>query len=145
MCGLKHTNPRIGLVGYEVTPCMGVWIETAWNILGNSAWKSHPVWVCGLKLMSEGADNANSLSHPVWVCGLKHDLCVCNPDGSYVTPCMGVWIETLAQLVRAVVTLVTPCMGVWIETRRAGKRLERSTVTPCMGVWIETRNISRLK
>ena len=37
-----------------------------------------------------------------------------------------------------VVYLVTPCVGVWIETIFNG--LERTTkeVTPCVGVWIET-------
>ena len=34
-------------------------------------------------------------SHPAWVCGLKHQ-----PDGIHhtrhsVTPCVGVWIETI--------------------------------------------------
>ena len=34
----------------EVTPCMGVWIETKDRQLFVAANKSHPVWVCGLKL-----------------------------------------------------------------------------------------------
>ena len=33
-----------------------------------------------------------------------------------VTPCMGVWIETVAALRQAYAAQVTPCMGVWIET-----------------------------
>ena len=33
--------------------------------------KSHPSWVCGLKLL-EGRDNIeDETSHPSWVCGLK--------------------------------------------------------------------------
>ena len=34
---------------------------------------------------------------------------------------------------------VTPCMGVWIETLTLKKRVMEPSVTPCMGVWIETR------
>ena len=33
-----------------------------------------------------------------------------------VTPCMGVWIETLSVLSLRQAYAVTPCMGVWIET-----------------------------
>ncbi len=35
-----------------VTPCMGVWIETAVVIWLKYFITSHPVWVCGLKLIS---------------------------------------------------------------------------------------------
>ena len=33
---------------------------------------------------------------------------------------------------------VTPCMGVWIETVRSCSTQPGVIVTPCMGVWIET-------
>ena len=33
-----------------------------------------------------------------------------------VTPCMGVWIETLVNSLLSYHLNVTPCMGVWIET-----------------------------
>ena len=39
---------------------------------------------------------------------------------SLVTPCMGVWIETIYQRQIVIVCEVTPCMGVWIETSRSG-------------------------
>ena len=55
-----------------VTPCMGVWIETANSSSLYSSSKSHPVWVCGLKPKSE-----------------KKTI-----EAIKVTPCMGVWIET---------------------------------------------------
>ncbi len=77
-----------------VTPCMGVWIETALKHLKVSSEKSHPVWVCGLKPLC-----------PIWLSVHK------------VTPCMGVWIETLIGLIGLLPPLVTPCMGVWIETQ----------------------------
>ena len=55
-------------------------------------------------------------SHPVWVCGLKHDWIKKHGGSRYVTPCMGVWIETLAFPLYIIRYVVTPCMGVWIET-----------------------------
>ena len=36
-------------VWHQVTPCMGVWIETEARTLKYEDIKSHPVWVCGLK------------------------------------------------------------------------------------------------
>ena len=35
---------------------------------------------------------------------------------SYVTPCVGVWIETQYYCIRVKGDSVTPCVGVWIET-----------------------------
>ena len=37
-------------------------------------------------------------------------------SGGWVTPCMGVWIETITMLTSWAARVVTPCMGVWIET-----------------------------
>ena len=34
----------------EVTPCVGVWIETGKGGVGKTTTTSHPAWVCGLKL-----------------------------------------------------------------------------------------------
>ena len=80
----------------RVTPCMGVWIETRIKHRQIAdRYKSHPVWVCGLKLQTL------LLSHLTLL----------------VTPCMGVWIETKLFRTFADVEIVTPCMGVWIETR----------------------------
>ena len=36
---------------------------------------------------------------------------------------------------------VTPRVGVWIETRPPLQRKSKSTVTPRVGVWIETHRI----
>ena len=52
---------------------MGVWIET---YCGN-----HTSW--------------RIESHPVWVCGLKQIIVGHGTNIYLVTPCMGVWIETL--------------------------------------------------
>ena len=51
---------------------MGVWIETKSLCPMISEQRSHPVWVCGLKLV------------------IKHE----EGSAKLVTPCMGVWIET---------------------------------------------------
>ena len=56
------------------------------------------------------------MSHPVWVCGLKQNHNQYIRIEVTVTPCMGVWIETLAPPSLSLALLVTPCMGVWIET-----------------------------
>ena len=60
---------------------------------------SHPAWVCGLKLHRIGNPYLFLLSHPAWVCGLKHIL---NTLQMYkkVTPCVGVWIETMTRWIR---------------------------------------------
>ena len=73
---------------------------------------------------------------------------------------MGVWIETNNSKPNRNEYIVTPCVGVWIETLRKRdvlisatshpawvcglkldkfvEGLESDYVTPCVGVWIET-------
>ena len=65
-CGNGHYK------SYDVTPFVGVWIETLWYLY------------CLPK----------SKSHPSWVCGLKHEKIRYYIIGEYVTPFVGVWIET---------------------------------------------------
>ena len=78
-----------------------------------------------------------------------------------VTPCVGVWIETLRtgrtagrrwpshpawvcglkpgmENNKQSNTVVTPCVGVWIETVVSLLPMKLIEVTPCVGVWIET-------
>ena len=57
-----------------------------------------------------------------------------------VTPCVGVWIETLSKQPRQLLYPVTPCVGVWIETNVQAAPVGPLIVTPCVGVWIETSN-----
>ena len=78
--------------------------------------RSHPVWVCGLKLSNIKVAEKKAKSHPVWVCGLKLALAAQLYGVYYVTPCMGVWIETPRNIRYGKLQGVTPCMGVWIET-----------------------------
>ena len=55
----------------EVTPYVGVWIETKIRIGAELDIRSHPTWVCGLKLTKPLNTLADKMSHPTWVCGLK--------------------------------------------------------------------------
>ena len=55
-------------------------------------------------------------SHPAWVCGLKQRAVLLAAQAQGVTPCVGVWIETLTEITNFCIIVVTPCVGVWIET-----------------------------
>ena len=107
--------PRVLLQNPQVTPCMGVWIETlsakhiAFRIL------SHPVWVCGLKQETTGLKYDN-YRHTLYGCVDWNLVQVLRIFPLCVTPCMGVWIETCSVIPLLRLPLVTPCMGVWIET-----------------------------
>ena len=46
---IETRTPREYQQGQGVTPCMGVWIETEKFKAMMAEYKSHPVWVCGLK------------------------------------------------------------------------------------------------
>ena len=101
--------------------------------------ESHPAWVCGLKLKIRwipytlrchtlrGCVDWNG-KEAKWIKTLEK-----------VTPCVGVWIETLRwmKMCRAR-QKVTPCVGVWIETWPHPVGHVFPIVTPCVGVWIET-------
>ncbi len=77
-------------------------------------------------------------SHPAWVCGLKLKKGIEYEEKKNVTPCVGVWIETIFVPQVDASNCVTPCVGVWIETKNPRDALDRGLVTPCVGVWIET-------
>ena len=96
---------------------MGVWIETTKRM---RVVKTHdtslPMWECGLK--------------QTYAFGLKR---------SFVTPHVGVWIETNVNYLISHIDNVTPHVGVWIETFFKRIVLCRCCVTPHVGVWIETK------
>ena len=50
VCGLKRDSLALKVNDMEVTPCVGVWIETSDNTRNYGNYSSHPAWVCGLKL-----------------------------------------------------------------------------------------------
>ena len=56
------------------------------------------------------------MSHPAWVCGLKLYNRFHECSAFWVTPCVGVWIETIMHPRQTGQGIVTPCVGVWIET-----------------------------
>ena len=49
VCGLKPALNLQNNPGRDVTPCVGVWIETLVRIIQIKWLQSHPAWVCGLK------------------------------------------------------------------------------------------------
>ncbi len=55
---------------------------------------SHPSWVCGLKHGFHVLPFHEITSHPSWVCGLKLLYYAKGLVRRYVTPFVGVWIET---------------------------------------------------
>ena len=109
------------LFWYRVTPCVGVWIETImpvnpWRLnchtlRGCVDWNTRITGInCGkCRHTLRGCVDWNFIigfmnvrhfgSHPAWVCGLKHIL---NTLQMYkkVTPCVGVWIETMTRWIR---------------------------------------------
>ena len=111
-------NPFCDFV-LHVTPHVGVWIETFLNcsFIGSFTslpmWecglklisgefevkdiKSLPMWECGLKLKEELEELKEEESLPMWECGLKRNDPRKDVRQGYVTPHVGVWIETLRQ------------------------------------------------
>ena len=82
-------------IPYNVTPFVGVWIETLSIVIPAGQVRSHPSWVCGLKQFYQI---------------LKHQV-------RCVTPFVGVWIETHETYYQYHKGYnVTPFVGVWIET-----------------------------
>ena len=100
--------------------------------------KSHPAWVCGLKLTCT----------PVWVLNGRHTLRGCVDWNSCQLPffasrnshtlrgCVDWNLQTGMTILFHLD--VTPCVGVWIETREMVIFIRVCIVTPCVGVWIET-------
>ena len=50
------------------------------------------------------------------MCGLKPEVKQYTDSEIEVTPCVGVWIETIMHPRQTGQGIVTPCVGVWIET-----------------------------
>ena len=93
VCGLKLSEHTLYSGMTQVTPCVGVWIETFRIASNRSLSSSHPAWVCGLKQAIAKSRYFALESHPAWVCGLKLQEAK-NNNFRLVTPCVGVWIET---------------------------------------------------
>ena len=93
VCGLKPDSAAWAGGRHQVTPCMGVWIETN----------------------RQGGQHTPT-SHTLYGCVDWNKILHAFLDYPFVTPCMGVWIETRALRRFRLGVWVTPCMGVWIET-----------------------------
>ena len=74
VCGLKLPDRWGNMVFDQVTPCVGVWIETSMGLIVIVDSMSHPAWVCGLKLRNISRRKKRTMSHPAWVCGLKQKI-----------------------------------------------------------------------
>ena len=123
----------------RVTPFVGVWIETSKRKGGEHAPTSHTLRGCvDWNLSNIGYQIEYLKSHPSWVCGLKLPRTVLPAHGLWVTPFVGVWIETSVQSAPDVGSTVTPFVGVWIETCDREEERHQHQVTPFVGVWIET-------
>ena len=94
VCGLKLSSKRLrtlllchtlrGCVDWNMPSVVYILSMTSHTLRGCVDWnpyrsvikdfprRSHPSWVCGLKLHIGLRLNKPLLSHPSWVCGLKH-------------------------------------------------------------------------
>ena len=147
----------------DVTPCMGVWIETDYPIRPPQPPYVTPCMGVWIETFDTNDFFCCSLSHTLYGCvdwnqesagGQKsqqrHTLYGC-VDWNLITFCKSSRIRchTLYGCVDwnfcfvyyCSSPCVTPCMGVWIETSWVDKSIEPDGVTPCMGVWIETQNL----
>ena len=116
VCGLKPLERVVGN-SLEVTPFVGVWIETYSETSPCFCLRRHTLRGC--------VD---------W--NLRWIVLVCN---RLVTPFVGVWIETYDIDGYDDELQVTPFVGVWIETWEWWPFFFCINVTPFVGVWIETR------
>ena len=81
------------------------------------------------------------MSHPAWVCGLKLRVTSNPVIPGIVTPCVGVWIETVPLTGKFELILVTPCVGVWIETGRKAIYPEYITSHPAWVCGLKLYNL----
>ena len=70
------------------------------------------------------------------MCGLKQSNELIDLK-SKVTPCVGVWIETIGYLILLPYLLSHPAWVCGLK-RSSSLTCTSSAVTPCVGVWIET-------
>ena len=100
--------------------------------------RSHPAWVCGLKLEYLLFSNTHFRSHPAWVCGLKRIIIMCLINWYCVTPCVGVWIETFPTENGVMLDVSHPAWVCGLKRKDWMRKTPGVAVTPCVGVWIET-------
>ena len=81
-----------------VTPCVGVWIETLLWGKNKRPNTSHPAWVCGLKHLLRWWFQKGYISHTLRGCVDWNWNALIFPTRGFVTPCVGVWIETARKI-----------------------------------------------
>ena len=96
---------------------MGVWIETPWAQPSLSNLQVTPFVGVWIETYLYPFGYALRMSHPSWVCGLKPQLDYAHIGIDRVTPFVGVWIETDLYIPLRERIKVTPFVGVWIETK----------------------------
>ena len=155
---IETSDSDLLTVTTDVTPCVGVWIET---FLGSSASSTSCHTLRGCVDWNGKQLNQHLILHCHTLRGcVDWNFTLCNLYyWPRVTPCVGVWIETIMHPRQTGQGIVTPCVGVWIETYsehianvQKGHTLRgcvdwnweacagyiMDVVTPCVGVWIET-------
>ena len=140
VCGLKQVVFVCQLIAAEVTPFVGVWIETACLSVHPYSAPVTPfvgVWIETL-LFSCDRESWQG-SHPSWVCGLKHYKPADEPFLAKVTPFVGVWIETFAFCMPAIRSMSHPSWVCGLKQVLVVALNCAHQVTPFVGVWIETR------
>ena len=99
---------------------------------------SHPSWVCGLKHKNLVSYFIRFSSHPSWVCGLKLKIVQLIERLTKVTPFVGVWIETSLCELNQSTTGSHPSWVCGLKPRWWHRLRSHAYVTPFVGVWIET-------
>ena len=90
-------------------------LKLPWWFITDEHHRSHPSWVCGLKLPNALELAQKQVSHPSWVCGLKLGAGVALPRyrSHTLRGCVD-WNKGNGTI--SLVSIVTPFVGVWIET-----------------------------
>ena len=138
VCGLKQKWEEYCAPACNVTPFVGVWIETAFRIDALRQNQSHPSWVCGLKHVKCKLWNYKLESHPSWVCGLKpadmiDEICRARHTLRGCVDWNIVFRNLSGDLKKSHPSWVC---GLKRRNRKGWRRSQ--PVTPFVGVWIET-------
>ena len=72
MCGLKHALDESEILVHQVTPFVGVWIETVISTIYPIAITVTPFVGVWIETRQRRRVSMAARSHPSWVCGLKH-------------------------------------------------------------------------
>ena len=145
-----------------VTPYVGVWIETILYTHSRIFRKSHPTWVCGLKLLywvHRRLPHSHTLRGCVdWNLTISSDICptdchtlrgcvdwnffLLNKSSAPICHTLRGCVDWNLPIVSIFSgTEVTPYVGVWIETSHQVPYALFPIVTPYVGVWIETDGV----